>query len=170
MLLCTCNCDPRTLSMSRRGLLCAGGAGFVTALIGTLAGSSRTAQAQALASKPPEVDSVAVRIVTDNQIIKWIPTEKRDGLTIERRPGGNLSSDAPPSVDLVAEWGLSMQAESRRGNEVRNILVDFGYQPQSSRRSLGRHWLRPIRQERPKQFMRSRYYSIRDRLFGPRNK
>ena len=65
MLFSTCNCDPRTLSMSRRGLLCAGGAGFVTALIGTLAGSSRTAQAQVLASKPPEVDSVAVRIVTD---------------------------------------------------------------------------------------------------------
>jgi 7,8-dihydropterin-6-yl-methyl-4-(beta-D-ribofuranosyl)aminobenzene 5'-phosphate synthase len=117
--------------MSRRGLLCAGGAGFVTALIGTLAGTSRTARAQALASRPPEVDSLAVRVVTDNQIIKWIPTEKRDGLTIERRPGGNLSPDAPPSVDLVAEWGLSMHAESRRGNEVRNILIDFGYQPQT---------------------------------------
>ena len=65
MFIGTCNCDPRTLSMSRRGLLCAGGAGFVTALIGTLAGSSRTARAQELASKPPEVDSVAVRIVTD---------------------------------------------------------------------------------------------------------
>lgn len=59
----------------------------MTALIGTLASSSRTAQAQELASKPPEVDSVAVRIVTDNQIIKWIPTEERGGLTIERRPG-----------------------------------------------------------------------------------
>ena len=79
MFIGTCNCDPRTLSMSRRGLLCTGGAGFVTALIGTLAGSSRTAHAQELASKPPEVDSVAVRIVTDNQIIKWIPTEKREG-------------------------------------------------------------------------------------------
>src|SRR5437868_4305301 len=53
------------------------------------------------------------------------------GLTIERRPGGNLSPDAPPSVDLVAEWGLSMHAQSRRGNEVRNILVDFGYQSQT---------------------------------------
>src|SRR6478672_12845581 len=131
MLFGTCNCISSASSISRRDLLCAGGAGFVTALIGTLAVSSRTAQAQVLASKPPEVDSVAVRIVTDNQIIKWIPTEKRDGLTIERRPGGNLSPDAPPNVDLVAEWGLSMHAESRRGNEVRNILVDFGYQPQT---------------------------------------
>jgi len=70
MLFGTCNCDPRTLSISRRGLLCAGGAGFVTALIDTLAGSSRIAQAQVLASKPPEVDSVAVRIVTDNQSVE----------------------------------------------------------------------------------------------------
>ena len=96
MLFGKCNCNSSASSISRRGLLCSGGAGFVTALIGTLAGSSRTAQAQALASKPPEVDSLAVRIITDNQIIKFIPTEKRDGLTIERRPGGYLSKDAPP--------------------------------------------------------------------------
>src|SRR2546430_5098191 len=131
MLFGTCNCNSSASSISRRGLLCAGGAGFVTALIGTLAGSSRTAQAQALASKPPEVDSLAVRIVTDNQIIKFIPTEKRNGLTIERNPGGNLSKDAPPSVELIGEWGLSMHAQSRRGNEVRNILIDFGYQSQT---------------------------------------
>jgi 7,8-dihydropterin-6-yl-methyl-4-(beta-D-ribofuranosyl)aminobenzene 5'-phosphate synthase len=82
MLFGTCNCISSASSISRRGLLCAGGAGFVTALISTLTGSSRTARAQALASKPPEVDSLAVRIITDNQIIKFIPTEKRDGLTI----------------------------------------------------------------------------------------
>jgi len=128
MLFGMCNCNSSASPISRRGLLCAGGAGFVTALIGTLASSSRTAQAQALASKPPEVDSLAVRIVTDNQIIKFIPTEKRDGLTIERKPGGYLSKDAPPNVELIGEWGLSMHAESRRGNEVRNILIDFGYQ------------------------------------------
>src|SRR6266566_6165138 len=131
MLFGTCNCTSRASSISRRGLLCSGGAGFVTALIGTLAGSSRTAQAQALASTPPEVDSVAVRIVTDNQIIKFIPTEKRDGLTIERKPGGYLSKEAPPNVELIAEWGLSMHAESRRGDQVRNILIDFGYQSQT---------------------------------------
>jgi 7,8-dihydropterin-6-yl-methyl-4-(beta-D-ribofuranosyl)aminobenzene 5'-phosphate synthase len=85
MLFGACSCLPAAFSMSRRGLLCAGGAGFVTALIGTLASSSRIARAQALVSKPPEVDSLALRIVTDNQIIKWIPTEKREGLTIERR-------------------------------------------------------------------------------------
>src|SRR5689334_6510630 len=69
MLFGACSCLPAALSMSRRGLLCAGGAGFVTALIGTLASSSRIARALALAAKPPEVDRLAVRIVTDNQII-----------------------------------------------------------------------------------------------------
>ena len=126
MLFGTCNCTWSGSSISRRGLLCSGGAGFVTALIGTLA--ARRAQAQELAPKPPEVDSLAVRIITDNQIIKFTPTEKRDGLTIERRPGGYLSKDAPPKAELIGEWGLSMHAESRRGSEVRNILIDFGYQ------------------------------------------
>jgi len=131
MLFGPCNFDPRASFISRRGLLCAGGAGFVTAVIETLAGSSRVARAQALTSKPPEVDRLAVRIVTDNQLIKFIPTEKRPGLTIERNPGGNLRKDAPPNVELIGEWGLSMHAESRRGSEVRNILIDFGYQPQT---------------------------------------
>jgi 7,8-dihydropterin-6-yl-methyl-4-(beta-D-ribofuranosyl)aminobenzene 5'-phosphate synthase len=130
MLFGPCNFDPRASFISRRGLLCAGGAGFVTALIGTLAGASRVALAQALTSKPPEVDRLAVRIVTDNQLIKFIPTEKRP-LAIERNPGGNLRKDAPPSLELIGEWGLSMHAESRRGSEVRNILVDFGYQSQT---------------------------------------
>jgi 7,8-dihydropterin-6-yl-methyl-4-(beta-D-ribofuranosyl)aminobenzene 5'-phosphate synthase len=130
MLFGTCNCSS-SASISRRGLLCGGGAGFVTALISTLASSSRTTWAQALTSIRPEVDSLAVRIVTDNQIIKFIPTEKRDGLTIERKPGGYLSKDAPPNVELIAEWGLSMHAESRRGDQVRNILIDFGYQTQT---------------------------------------
>ena len=63
MLLNTCNCYPPSSSISRRRILCAGGAGFVTALIGTLVGTSRTAQAQALGARVPEVDQLAVRIV-----------------------------------------------------------------------------------------------------------
>jgi hypothetical protein len=47
MLFGTCNCHQRS-PISRRGLLCAGGPGFVSALIGTLAGNARTARAQAL--------------------------------------------------------------------------------------------------------------------------
>jgi 7,8-dihydropterin-6-yl-methyl-4-(beta-D-ribofuranosyl)aminobenzene 5'-phosphate synthase len=130
MLFGTCNCHLGASSISRRGLLCAGGAGFVSALIGTLVGTSRTAQAQALGSQVPEVDRLAVRIVTDNQVIQFVPPEKREGLAIERK-GGNQTPDAPPRTALNGEWGLSMHAESRRGTELRNILIDFGYTPET---------------------------------------
>jgi 7,8-dihydropterin-6-yl-methyl-4-(beta-D-ribofuranosyl)aminobenzene 5'-phosphate synthase len=130
MLFNTCNCNLEAASISRRGLLCAGGAGFVSALVGTLVGTSRTAQAQALGSQVPEVDRLAVRMVTDNVVVLFVPSEKREGLAIERR-GGNETPDAPPRAALNGEWGLSMHAESRRGNELRNILIDFGYTPEA---------------------------------------
>jgi 7,8-dihydropterin-6-yl-methyl-4-(beta-D-ribofuranosyl)aminobenzene 5'-phosphate synthase len=136
MLFSTCNCPPRSSGVSRRGLICGGGAGFVTALMGTLAGSGRAARAQALGSRVPEVDRLAVTIVTDTQILKFIPSEKRNGLTIERRPAGNVRPDAPPRFDLAAEWGLSMHAQSQRGSEVRNVLIDFGYTPETINNNL----------------------------------
>ena len=50
------------------------------------------------------------------------------------------------------------------------LMPHFGYSPRSSHRSLLHHWARPIREERPKQYFKSRYYSVRDKLLGPRNK
>jgi Metallo-beta-lactamase superfamily len=44
---------------------------------------------------------------------------------------GNQTPNAPPSTALNGEWGLSMHAESWRGNELRNILIDFGYTPET---------------------------------------
>ncbi len=131
MLFGTCNCDPAASSVSRRALLCAGGAGFVSALVVSLLGASRTARAQGLGSRAPEVERLAVRIVTDNEVIQFVPSEKREGLTIERRTAGNQVPDAPPRTILTGEWGLSMHAESQRGSETRNILVDFGYTPEA---------------------------------------
>ena len=52
----------------------------------------------------------------------------------------------------------------------RELMPHFGYTPRSSHRSLLHHWARPIQQERPKQYFKSRYYSVRDKLLGPRNK
>src|SRR6516165_4984789 len=75
MLFGTCNCLPVSHRLSRRNLLYAGGAGFVSTLVGTLAGTGRIARAQPLGSRVPEVDRLAVTIVTDTQIIKFIPTE-----------------------------------------------------------------------------------------------
>lgn len=130
MLFGGCGCDPTSTTwMSRRAALCAGGTGFVTALTAMLVGASRTARAQPLAERVPEVDRLAVRIVTDNQVVHFVPSEKRSDLAIERL-GPNLSPALPPKTDLAGEFGLAMHAESRRGSETRNILVDFGYTPE----------------------------------------
>jgi 7,8-dihydropterin-6-yl-methyl-4-(beta-D-ribofuranosyl)aminobenzene 5'-phosphate synthase len=128
MLFGPCNCTPAPSSLSRRGLLCAGGAGFVTALVSTLIGSGRTAQAKTLSGSVPELDRVNVTIVSDIMVRRNVATQKLDGLTVQRAQPNEVP-DRPPRATLVGEWGLSMHAESHRGDEVRQILVDFGYNP-----------------------------------------
>ena len=110
-------------------LLCSGGAGFVTAMMATLATNARTAPAKTLGGGVPVVDTLAVRMVTDNIVIQFVPSEKRDGLTIERR-SGNTKPDVPPRHILNGEWGLSMHAQSFAAGEERNLLIDFGYTPE----------------------------------------
>ena len=110
-------------------LLCSGGAGFITAMMATLATNARTAPAKTLGGGVPVVDTLAVRMVTDNIVIQFVPSEKRDGLTIERR-SGNTKPDVPPRHILNGEWGLSMHAQSFAAGEERNLLIDFGYTPE----------------------------------------
>jgi 7,8-dihydropterin-6-yl-methyl-4-(beta-D-ribofuranosyl)aminobenzene 5'-phosphate synthase len=136
MLFGSCNCMTRPSSFSRRSLLRAGGASFISALVSTMIGSGRTAQAKTLSEAVPEVDRLSVRIVTDIMVRRNVPSEKVEGLTVERA-GPNEIPDAPPRSTLVGEWGLSMHAESHRGNEVRNILVDFGYNPVTLLNNMG---------------------------------
>ncbi len=124
MLFGSCNCITDAGSL---GALCSGGAGFVTAMMTALAASARTAPAQPLGRAAPEVDRVAVQIVTDNVIIQFVPSEKRGNLTIERRTGGNTVPDRPPNTALNGEWGLAMYAESQVGSETRHVMIDFGY-------------------------------------------
>ena len=111
MLFGPCVQDPAAPFSASAGALCAGGAGFVSAVIATLAASAKTAPAQDARRAVPQVDKLAVRMVTDNIVIQFMPTEKRDGLTIERK-SGNTSPDKPPRTILNGEWGLAMHAQS----------------------------------------------------------
>ena len=130
----TCGCVSRRLSYPRNGnfdrrdILCAGGTGFVAALVATLTGASKIASAQALGSTVPQVDRLAVRIVTDNYVFFFAPREELKDITVERL--GPQLGDQPPRKDLAAEFGLSFHVESRRAAEVRNILIDFGITPE----------------------------------------
>jgi len=127
MLFNLCNCvAPSALAA---GSMCAGGAGFVSAMMATLAASGRTQAAKTLKGEVPVVDWLGVRIVTDNVVIQFVPNETRNGLTIERK-SGNTHPDQPPRTVLNGEWGLAMHAESKRGGETRHLLIDFGYTPE----------------------------------------
>ena len=127
MLFNLCNCvAPSALAA---GSMCAGGAGFVGAMMATLAASGRTQAAKTLRGEVPVVDRLAVRIVTDNVVIQFVPNETRNGLTIERK-SGNTHPDQPPRTVLNGEWGLAMHVESKRGAETRHLLIDFGYTPE----------------------------------------
>ena len=121
---------------SDAGSLCAGGAGFVSAVMATLAASARTQNAPTLRGAVPVVDKLNVRIVTDNIVIQFVATEKRDGLTIERK-SGNTFPDKPPGRILNGEWGLAMHAQSFAGGVERNVMIDFGYTPEVLLNNLG---------------------------------
>ena len=129
MLFGPCAQDAAASFLPAAGTLCAGGAGFVTAMMATLAANGRTAPAKTLRGEVPAVDRLAVRMVTDNIVIQFLPNETRDGLTIERK-SGNTHPDKPPRTILNGEWGLAMQAQSFRGTQERNVMVDFGYTPE----------------------------------------
>jgi len=129
MLFGPCAQDAAASFLPATSSLCAEGFGFVTAMMATLATNARTAPAETLGRNVPEVDRLAVRIITDNIVIQFVPNEKRQGLTVERR-GGNTKPDQPPRRALSGEWGLSMHAQSFRGGEERNVLIDFGYTPE----------------------------------------
>ncbi len=105
---------------------CAGGAGFVTAVVGAMVSAGKAAPAKTLRGELPIVDKLAVRIVTDNIVIQFVPNETRGGLAIERKSGNTVPNKSPRTI-LNGEWGLSMHAQSLCGVEERNVLIDFGY-------------------------------------------
>jgi 7,8-dihydropterin-6-yl-methyl-4-(beta-D-ribofuranosyl)aminobenzene 5'-phosphate synthase len=129
MLFGPCAVDPAAGFLPAAGQLCAGGAGFVSAVIAAMAAAGKAQPAQMLRGAVPVVDRLAVRVVTDNIVIQFVPNEARDGLTVERK-SGNTVPDKPPRTILNGEWGLAMHAQSMRGAEERNVLIDFGYTPE----------------------------------------
>jgi 7,8-dihydropterin-6-yl-methyl-4-(beta-D-ribofuranosyl)aminobenzene 5'-phosphate synthase len=136
MLFGPCTPGPVASFLANAGPLCAGGAGFVSAMMATLAASARTEPAKTLRGEVPVVDRLSVRIVTDNIVIQFVANEKRDGLTIERK-SGNTKPDQPPRSILNGEWGLAIHVQSHRGSEERNVLIDFGYTPEVLLNNIG---------------------------------
>jgi 7,8-dihydropterin-6-yl-methyl-4-(beta-D-ribofuranosyl)aminobenzene 5'-phosphate synthase len=127
----TTRLDDYLASSGRRRLLRAG-AGSLTALAAGGLFGGRVAVAQAI-DKPadiPVVDRVAVRVVTDSYHHAFEPPRTLGSLQVQRL-GFAVAPRTPPRRTLQNEWGLSLHVESARGDETRQVLLDFGYTPEA---------------------------------------
>src|SRR3979411_508252 len=115
--------------VGRREFVCGGGASVLSAILATLLAGSKSVRAEAVTGSLPELDRVAVRIVIDSYQFAVAPSRKMPNVDVQHFGWG--LSDKPPRRTLVSEFGLAMHVESRRGNETRNILVDFGFTPEA---------------------------------------
>jgi 7,8-dihydropterin-6-yl-methyl-4-(beta-D-ribofuranosyl)aminobenzene 5'-phosphate synthase len=111
--------------IGRRDILCSGGSAVFSSLIAALLGGARPARAQIISGSVPEVDRAAIRVVTDNYHFALSPSGRVGDVVVERIVFP--LSDKPPGKILLSEFGLSMHLETQRGNETRNVLIDFGY-------------------------------------------
>jgi len=123
--------DDRYLnSWSRRRILRAGGFSALGVLAGAMFGESRVSFAEPLSGPVPVVDRVSVRVVTDSSY-SALESSRRIGNVDVQRFGLALGEDHPPRLAIENEWGLSLHVESARADQIRQILIDFGYTPET---------------------------------------
>ena len=94
----------------------------------TLAGFSFPAWTGNFAT--PQVDSLTLEVLVDNATFgPFLPDLSLPGLQVIRSNGSSERGVMTRSP-LQAEFGLSILAESRRAEQSRRVLVDFGYSPE----------------------------------------
>jgi len=114
--------------ISRRDVLCGGGAGALTVMIAALLGDTQPARAETISGSVPEIDALAVRVVIDSFQFAVAPSRSLEGVEIQHF-GWGIRKDSPPGRTLVSEFGLAMHVETRRDTQTRSTLVDFGFTP-----------------------------------------
>ncbi|MDE3176061.1 MAG: MBL fold metallo-hydrolase [Pseudomonadota bacterium] len=117
----------KPIQVGRRHFVRNSAAVAAAAALDQLFGPLASAHAAPAPLAVPAIDWLAVRVVTDSYQIAVAPSLKAGSVDIERFGWG--IGDAPPGPTLISEFGLSLHAESRLGDETRQVLVDFGFTP-----------------------------------------
>jgi 7,8-dihydropterin-6-yl-methyl-4-(beta-D-ribofuranosyl)aminobenzene 5'-phosphate synthase len=104
-------------------------------VVGCIARFARVAFAEPLTDAVPVVDRVSVRVVTDSSYSSLEPSRHVGNVDVQRF-GSPLTFDHPPGPALRSEWGLSLHVESAQGTQLRQILIDFGYTPETLNNNL----------------------------------
>jgi 7,8-dihydropterin-6-yl-methyl-4-(beta-D-ribofuranosyl)aminobenzene 5'-phosphate synthase len=102
-------------------------------LMGGLFSNIQVAAAESLVGPPPEVDRLSVRVVTDSYFHQFAPSGNFGDVVVQRYSRAP-SSDLPRT--LQNEWGLSLHLESVRSTETRQVLIDFGFTPETLNNNL----------------------------------
>jgi len=94
-------------------------------LMGTIP-FNRHSNAETVRMEVPIVDEVTIREITDNAHDISLQPLAVPGLTVKR----TRTPGAAQGKTLASEWGLGLHLESRKGQETRRILHDFGFTSQ----------------------------------------
>jgi 7,8-dihydropterin-6-yl-methyl-4-(beta-D-ribofuranosyl)aminobenzene 5'-phosphate synthase len=128
--------DPHDGCFHRRQVICGGGTLVFGAMLASLLGGSKPVRAQPIAGTVPEVDALSVRVVVDSYQFAVAASKKTGSVDVEHF-GWGLSKDKPPRRTLISEFGLSMHAASKRGDEIGNLLMDFGFTAEALNNNIG---------------------------------
>jgi 7,8-dihydropterin-6-yl-methyl-4-(beta-D-ribofuranosyl)aminobenzene 5'-phosphate synthase len=116
--------------ISRRDVLCGGGAGVLAGVVAALLGDTKPVRAETISGTVPEIDALAVRVVVDSYQFAVAPSRTQEGVEVQHF-GWGIREGNPPGRTLISEFGLAMHVESRRGTETRRVLMDFGFTPEA---------------------------------------
>lgn len=110
--------------------------------------------------------SMSMQKVCDYLEVTFEPDVVLKPTKVGRLWGGNSAARvqfSEISTEPVARWERELSQDEIGWVEwhCRDLMPDLGYEPRLSRRAL-RHFVKPIRGERPRQFLKSRAYSFRD--------
>ena len=96
-----------------------------TALLTCSIPLDRSSQAAPVRIEAPVIDTLVVREITDNAHDVSLPSEKYSGLSVQRTGFPQVEQ----GKTLGSEWGLALHVQSRKGQEARRYLLDFGFTP-----------------------------------------
>ncbi|SAK59872.1 metallo-beta-lactamase family protein [Caballeronia glebae] len=122
-----CMCSHRP---SRRMFLCCSASATFGALMGPILSGSSVARAEQVSGDVPTVDRLALRVVTDSYQLAIAPSGRIGSIDVIR------FGMPPAGKSLLGEFGLAMHAESSRGAETRNMLIDFGFTSETLENNL----------------------------------
>lgn len=114
--------NPEHYAFDRRSFLQITGAGLAAMVAASASGAVRRPAIET-------VDEVTLQVVIDAATFgPFLPDQVLPGLQVKRSGDGGAARMSRKS--LMAEFGLSILARSRRDTETRRVMVDFGYSPE----------------------------------------